>query len=129
MDYILNQTGITTIFISEALLPKMIQLKKNGKAAGVTNIILMGEKETEESELLKAESMRVVLWNSLVEDKGIKIEYEMPDKDDYMCFCYTSGTTGDPKGVKMTHHMVMTCVNSPKPFHGLYGAGDSYLSY
>ena len=129
IDFILNQTGISTMFMSAALLPKMIQLKKNGLAAGITNIVLMNDEETDDCEQLRSESMRVVLWQSLVEDKGLNIELQMPDKDDYMCFCYTSGTTGDPKGVKMTHYMVMTAVNKPEPFHGLYGAGDSYLSY
>ena len=64
-----------------------------------------------------------------MKDRGLSVEFEFPTKDDYMCFCYTSGTTGDPKGVKMTHNMVMTCVNKPEPFHGLYGEGDAYLSY
>jgi long-subunit acyl-CoA synthetase (AMP-forming) len=31
-----------------------------------------------------------------------------PTPDDCFMFSYTSGTTGDPKGVKLTHKMIMT---------------------
>lgn len=32
-----------------------------------------------------------------------------PTMDDCYMFSYTSGTTGDPKGVKLTHKMIMQC--------------------
>lgn len=32
-----------------------------------------------------------------------KVEYTEPAKDDVYIFSYTSGTTGDSKGVKLTH--------------------------
>ena len=44
---------------------------------------------------------------------------------------YTSGTTGDPKGVKLSHKMIMTCAaamqirNSKDPLN----AADTYISY
>lgn len=50
-------------------------------------------------------------------------------------FSYTSGTTGDPKGVKLTHQMLISCVtsvrrttgyNNPK---GPLGKNDTYISY
>jgi len=45
-------------------------------------------------------------------------------------FSYTSGTTGDPKGVKLTHKMIIgaawAAMNHVKiPFH----CEDSYISY
>jgi len=32
--------------------------------------------------------------------------------DDCCTFSYTSGTTGDPKGVKLTHKMLVQCAAS-----------------
>lgn len=32
-----------------------------------------------------------------------------PNKDHTFMFSYTSGTTGDPKGVKLTHKMIINC--------------------
>jgi len=33
-----------------------------------------------------------------------------PKPDDTFMFSYTSGTTGDPKGVKLTHNMLVNGV-------------------
>ena len=50
MEYILKQTGITTMFVTAALLPKFMTLAKNNKHAGVHKIVLMHNEETEEYE-------------------------------------------------------------------------------
>ena len=48
-----------------------------------------------------------------------------------MMFSYTSGTTGDPKGVKLTHKMLLMSATSFNLRQGglALGEGDSYLSY
>ena len=62
MDYILGQTGITTMFVTAALLPKFMTLAKNNKHAGVHKIVLMHNEETEEYEQLRNMSYEVNLW-------------------------------------------------------------------
>lgn len=44
---------------------------------------------------------------------------------------YTSGTTGDPKGVKLSHKMVMQCGESTNMKLGadLITQDDVYISY
>lgn len=46
-------------------------------------------------------------------------------------FSYTSGTTGDPKGVKLTHKMILACgfaVNNRLSTNPIT-EDDSYCSY
>jgi len=43
-------------------------------------------------------------------------------------FSYTSGTTGDPKGVKLTHQMLMSCAASVEMLANL-SPKDTYISY
>jgi len=44
---------------------------------------------------------------------------------------YTSGTTGDPKGVKLSHKMVMQCAESVNSRLGTmrFNESDCYISY
>lgn len=37
-----------------------------------------------------------------------EFEVQEPQPDDHCLFSYTSGTTGDPKGVKTRHAMILT---------------------
>jgi long-chain acyl-CoA synthetase len=57
----------------------------------------------------------------------------LPSKNDVFILSYTSGTTGVPKGVKLTHKMVLNvayAVNSRMGAHGLgLGMKDCYISY
>ena len=53
--------------------------------------------------------------------------------DDVFCLCYTSGTTGVPKGVKLSHRMYMmgvtaSLVHSPIPEDN-FTKDDCYISF
>jgi len=57
----------------------------------------------------------------------------IPKPDDVHTLSYTSGTTGDPKGVKLTHRMLISTVNA---CNIRFGTGppalsekDTYISY
>jgi long-chain acyl-CoA synthetase len=54
-----------------------------------------------------------------------------PTPDDSMMFSYTSGTTGDPKGVKLTHKMICqtSCSINLKQGNNPLNESDSYISY
>ena len=55
-----------------------------------------------------------------------------PSPDDVYMFSYTSGTTGPPKGVKLTHRMVLGCafaVNARLASAGPICDEDTFISY
>ncbi|PIK41938.1 putative long-chain-fatty-acid--CoA ligase 1-like [Apostichopus japonicus] len=59
-------------------------------------------------------------------------ELQPPSKDDLYCVCFTSGTTGDPKGVMLTHgnmiaNITATYLNVKVGM--TMGPSDRYLSY
>ena len=71
------------------------------------------------------------MFEALVE-KGVKAtdapKFEKPDKHDPYMFSYTSGTTGDSKGVKMTHENILRGAITESTTSSMQ-EGDAYLSY
>jgi len=62
--------------------------------------------------LNKAEQvgLKVVTLDEVIEQGTAKLATfttSEPDPEDIFMLSYTSGTTGDPKGVKLSHKMVM----------------------
>ena len=43
---------------------------------------------------------------------GVDLAATYPKSDDIYMFCYTSGTTGDPKAAKLSHKNLMSCASS-----------------
>lgn len=56
-----------------------------------------------------------------------------PNTDDVLMLSYTSGTTGMPKGVQLTHKMILSCIYAVNNRFHAGGLGithdDSYISY
>jgi long-chain acyl-CoA synthetase len=62
---------------------------------------------------------------------SVELKQNPPKADDCFMLCYTSGTTGDPKGVKLTHSRCIMMVASlfmRQKEHSLV-EGDIYISY
>ena len=59
------------------------------------------------------------------------VEPTKPAPEDVFMLSYTSGTTGDPKGVQLTHSMMVQCAASVQRRLGAIplGENDTYISY
>jgi len=73
----------------------------------------------------------LVFYDDVVK-KGSEVKersfYE-PKADDVFMLSYTSGTTGNPKGVKLTHKMLVGAAYGVHNRVGKIDENDSYLSY
>jgi long-chain acyl-CoA synthetase len=80
--------------------------------AKLTNIIIFEKEVSEEDKTLIEESgFTLHHWHQVI-DKGREValepqEVKLPEADNCFMICYTSGTTGDPKGVMVTHKMIV----------------------
>ncbi|RIA95101.1 hypothetical protein C1645_758188 [Glomus cerebriforme] len=115
VEYVVNHSEISIIVASVDLIPGLIQLAP--KVPSLKVIISMDELEddspvpfgsTNTGKVLKhwAEDKGIVLLSfSEVEKLGKQNsrKHNPPSPNDLACICYTSGTTGIPKGAMLTH--------------------------
>ena len=82
----------------------------------------------------EASGIRVLHINEVIEQgkKHAKMDIEplMPKADDIYMFCYTSGTTGDPKAAMLTHRNLVSAASATFSVGGIsFGPGDVTISY
>ena len=133
VEFILEQTQVTTIVIEIKALKKILELAKQNKTSKVKNLIVI-EKEDDEETAKNLESLGFVIytWDEVYEkgkQEGQNLELKKPGPDDISTINYTSGTTGLPKGVKISHKNIILNTDVIEVI-GLYPTPkDVYLSY
>lgn len=96
LEYIINHAEDSVICVDEDLLPILEKLQ--GKIPTIKHIIVMSNTGKWKTKLKSAHD-----YEQLISVE--KTEFAWPDIDENspMGLCYTSGTTGKPKGVMYTH--------------------------
>lgn len=110
--YICDQTELTTIACSSDLVGKILKLKEDdpdGKMSRVVNVISFNAVPDEQVNLAGELGVKIVTFDELLKAGKENTEWKPADITPDTCtmFSYTSGTTGDPKGVKLTHKMLL----------------------
>ena len=133
VEFILEQTQLTTIVIELKALQKILELAQQKKIGNLKNLIVI-EKEDDEETCKKLEELglNTFSWEEIEQkgkNEGQNIALNCAKPDDICTINYTSGTTGYPKGVKVTHKNV--CVGTDVgELIGLNATTDDvYLSY
>ena len=96
LEYIINHAEDRVIFIDEELLPLLERLA--GKIPTVQQIVVMSNKGTFQTILSPA-----LDYETLLAAESSDFPWPELDENAPMGLCYTSGTTGKPKGVLYTH--------------------------
>jgi long-chain acyl-CoA synthetase len=131
VEFVVVQTKLTTISCSSNYLPSLIKLKKDGKAESITNLISFDKFEDTIKEQAKEVGIHIYTFDEVVEagKNGSDVKLNEPKKDDIYMFCYTSGTTGDPKAAMLSHGNLMSSSAATKDSGVDLGENEVYLSY
>ena len=95
--YIINHAEDRLIFVDRSLAGLLAEMQ--GELQTLQNFILMGDQGAEPADLLKPS----LDYEPLLEAASERAEFPTLNEDAAAGLCYTSGTTGDPKGVLYSH--------------------------
>ncbi|KAG1667988.1 hypothetical protein FOA52_000632 [Chlamydomonas sp. UWO 241] len=133
IEYIISHAETMIAFVQTEKLPQLLKGVK--KTQGVLkSIVFWGAGNDEAVAEIKALGYKVLSFADLLEMGAASPRDPIPPKPtDLATIMYTSGTTGDPKGVMLTHTAVITAVTNCAElirYHAIsLGQSDALLSF
>ncbi|KAJ1960952.1 long-chain fatty acid-CoA ligase [Dispira parvispora] len=130
----LNQCEVAYMFTKVDLVKTIASIAD--RTEYLTTVVYFGDVDSKGEEELKKlrdakEGIRVI---SLDEVRALGRDHpadpQPPQPEDMACIMYTSGSTGPPKGVMLTHANIIASMGAAKKVVGkFYQPGDSILAY
>lgn len=97
ISYIIDHAEDKVLFVDLTFIPLLEALKDNLK--GVKHIIIM----TDEDHMVETSFDNILCYETLIDAEDGSYTWQDFDENTACGLCYTSGTTGNPKGVLFSH--------------------------
>lgn len=91
------------LLVDAAAVPQLLQLLDRKSMNCTKFIIMVDEAHMPQDPRLKAPGLKVWCYETLLSRHSSQLEWPMFDENTASSLCYTSGTTGHPKGVLYSH--------------------------
>ncbi|GMP96634.1 hypothetical protein CsSME_00045180 [Camellia sinensis var. sinensis] len=133
VEFILCHAEVTIAFVEEKKIPEVLKTFPSATKY-LKTIVSFGKVSPEQKEEVEKFGLAIYAWDEFLllgDDK----QYDLPvkKKSDICTIMYTSGTTGDPKGVLISNNSIVTLIAGVRcllgSVHESLTEKDVYLSY
>ncbi|EGC37677.1 hypothetical protein DICPUDRAFT_46346 [Dictyostelium purpureum] len=129
LAFVSEHAEIGIAFCSVETLKKTFDIAKSVKV--LKTVVCFDPVDDEHKEIAKSNNITLYTFDEILEkgkNSNNKHEHVPPTQDSLSTIMYTSGTTGDPKGVMITHKNLTSVVCSVNNFVKIYDT-DTHYSY
>ncbi|GAV65774.1 AMP-binding domain-containing protein [Cephalotus follicularis] len=133
IEFIICHSEVAIAFVEEKKIPELFKTFPNSTQY-LKTIVSFGKVTSEQREEVKKYSLAIYSWDEFLQ-LGDNKHYDLPvkKKSDICTIMYTSGTTGDPKGVMISNDSIVTLIAGVKRLlesvNEQLTEKDVYLSY
>lgn len=133
VEFIICHAEVSIVFVEEKKIPEVLKILPN-TTNYLKTVVSFGKVAPEQKEEIERVGLAVYSWDEFLQ-LGINEQFDLPKtkKNDICTIMYTSGTTGDPKGVMITNESIVTLIAGVKRFLDSVNeeltVNDVYLSY
>jgi long-chain acyl-CoA synthetase len=133
VEFIICHAEVTIAFVEEKKIPEVLKTFPN-TTQYLRTIVSFGKVTPEQREEVQKFGLAIYSWDEFLL-LGDNNQYDLPvkKKGDICTIMYTSGTTGDPKGVMISNNSIVTLIAGVKRLlesvNVALNVDDVYLSY
>ncbi|XP_060180127.1 long chain acyl-CoA synthetase 4-like [Lycium barbarum] len=133
VEFIISHAEVAIAFVEEKKVPELLKTFPNA-AKYLKTVVSFGEVTPQQKDEVEKHGVALYSWDEFLQ-LGSKNQFDLPvkKKSDTCTIMYTSGTTGEPKGVMISNNSIVTLISGVKRFlesvNEALTMNDVYISY